>query len=311
MKIKFNLGWILAVAAANTVAAMGFMSAFYRTGGDLTWPIIIATLLLVLPIVVNMLLVPAKECPKPFYFHREAVKEIWLLIALVCLMVASMFCVNHFFTVNSRTKTIASTVKEQREQLEKMQESYRRHTSERTKAYKGYLNEVSRNKKNDETTYKRVFPNGANDIGLMVMNLENKISIKDSTLAIIPDDNISWWNLPMEMKNVMAISNNLENNYNTLQELDRSTDIDAIAEKDYWTYSFTPAADVMSEFKTPEGIIPGKWTVLAILVAYIFIFLPYFAAERDSRSKGLWTELFENKDKMDDDYVSSGNIGKI
>lgn len=314
MKIKFNLGWILAIAAAIVLAAMGFMSFYYRTGGNMVWPIIMAVCMLALPIVVCMFLVPAKECSKPFYFHNAAVRESLLLGAMVILFLASMPLVDHFFTVNSRTEKIASVVADQRRQLDEMQQSYSKHVVNRTANYRAYLKEVVANKDRDVNTYNRVFPNGSNDIELMVRDMQNKISLdglRDSVAEVYESEKISWWQLPSVMNNVEGISSALENNYNMMVQRDHNVTED-MAQDDYWTYSYTNAEDIMAQFTMSKGLINSLWTVLSTLAAYLLILLPYITAERDSRSKGLFVELREKEDDDEEnDMIGRGSIGKL
>ena len=315
MKIEFNLGWIAAIAAAIGVSAMGFMSFYYRTGGTLLWPIIVAICLLVLPIVVNMFLVPAKECSKPFYFHSAAVKETALLGAMLVLFIASMLLINHFFTVNGRTETIASAVTDQRKQLDEMQESYSKHVDNRTNNYRAYLNEVLTNKDHDMATYNRVFPDGSSDIEVMVRTMKNKISLdglNDSIDGVYGSEKIRWWQLPSVMNNVEGISTALENSYNMIVQRDHNDTIDHIAQNDYWDYTYTTAGDIISNFTTPAGFISSPWTIVSMLIAYLLIMLRYLAADRDSRSKGLFAELRKKgKDDEDDNLVETGTIGKL
>lgn len=315
MKIKFNLGWILAIAAAIVLAAMGFMSFYYLFSGNLIIPIIVSVCLLVLPIILNAYLVPAKECSKPFYFHKEAVKEITLLVGLVILCLVSMSLVNHFFTVNSRTGMIASTISNQRHQLDEMQQSYGSHVESRERNYRAYLQEVLDNKDRDVATYNRVFPNGSNDIELMVREMHNKISLKglkESASAVYEGENVSWWQLPSVMNKVDDISSALEKNYNLMTERDHNFKKDEMAQDDYWTYSYTSAKDMMTNFTTSDGLISSFWSVLSVLISFFFIMLPYIAAERDSRSNGLFAELRRSEDKRDDDdLLLNANIGKL
>ena len=313
MKIKFNLGWILAIAAAIVLAAMGFMSFYYRTGGSLVLPIIVAVCLLVLPIVVNMFLVPAKECEKPFYFHKEATKEMLLLVAMIVLFLVSMPLVNHFFTVNSRTEQIATEVDKQRKQLEDMKVSYSKHVEFRTKAYRAYLQEVYDHQNTDPVTYEEVFPDGSNDLDLMVRNVYNKISLEglnDTASAILNKEKISWWQLPSVMKNVDIISSALERNYKLMVERDHNF-TEGMDEGDFWTYSYTTASDIKSMFTKTDGIISSLWTVLSVLIAYLLIMLPYIVAERDLRSKGLFAELRKDDDNVDEDSGDNENIGRL
>ena len=313
MKIKFNLGWILAIAAAIVLAAMGFMSFYYRTGGSLVLPIIIAVCLLVLPIVVNMYLVPAKECPKPFYFHKEAVKEVSLLAVMIILFLASMPLVNHFFTVNSRTSEIAAIVADQRRQLDEMQESYSKHIDLRTANYRAYLKEVLDNKDRDIATYNRVFPNGSNDIDLMVRDMHNKISLEglnDSVATVYGNETIGWWQLPSVMNNVDNISTALERNYNLMVQRDHNV-TDDMAQNDYWSFEYATAEDIMALFVSKKGFVSSLWSVLAVLLAYLLIMLPYIVAERDTRHKGLFYELRKEDDDEDDNTINSDNIGVL
>ena len=312
MRIKFNLGWILAIAAAIVVAAMGFMSFYYRTGGNVVLSSFVAALLLALPIVVNMFLVPAKECSKPFYFHKMAVQELLMLAAMLILFALSLFAVNHFFTVNSRTEQISSVVTDQHRQVEDMKASYKKHVDFRETAYRAYLQEVYDHRNTDLATYEKVFPSGSNDTALMVRNLHNKISIEglsDSTSAILKQEKISWWQLPSVMKNVDAITSTLEQNYNLMVARDHSFN-ENMAPEDYWTYSYTKAENVMDYFTKPDGPISSIWTLISVLVAYLLIMLPYITAERDSRSKGLFAELGKDEDE-DESMIENGSIGKL
>lgn len=315
MKIKFNLGWILAVAAAVILAAMSFMSFYYLESGALVLPIIVATCLLVLPIMVNMYLIPAKECAKPFYFHKEAVKEAGLVVVMTLLFIVSMFLVNHFFTVNSRTEKIANAIADQRCQLEDMQVSYSKHIDRREKNYTAYLKEVLDNKDYDRDTYNRVFQNGSNDIELLVKKgLHDKLilgGLRDSVSVVYDSEKISWWQLPAIMNKVGDISTALEKNYNLMSQRDQNVSVDNIPQNEYWTYTYTPVSDMMANFTASDGFITSIWTVISVLIAYFFILLPYFSAERDSRSKGLFTELVKGKDKEYESQQFNDGIGKL
>lgn len=282
MKIEFNLGWILAIAAALVVAAMGFISFYYLTGGDLTRSAIVAGCLLVIPVVIVMLLVPAKEC-NPGLFHPSAVKEAVLLGIMLVLLIASMSLVNHFFTVSGRTDTIDKAVMDQNQQAKMMSQGYKAHVEGRLENWGSYL--ILRNVKdvdiNVEAMKDSILPAGLDTIG-----------------SVSGGKNLSWWQLPRMMKNVEQISAPLEALYNTLQKYDKSFNKDGMAGK--WTYEYTKAEDLMSHFTASEGFISNLWTVVSVLIAYLLILLPYFAADRDSRSKGLWNELFKNGYRSDD-----------
>lgn len=297
MKIKFNLGWILAIAAAIVLAAMGFMSFYYRTGGSLVLPIIVAVCLLVLPIVVSMYMVPAKECSKPFYFHQEAVKEISLLCAMIVLFVASMFLVNHFFTVNSRTKQISAMVAEQRRQYDDMFADYQKYCDKRVDIYGMYLEQIH-----------------ADDISQYKEALRGYISVsKENSEDIYGSEQKKWWNLPKEMKNVEKVSTVLEEAYQTITERDHNPaalELYPRQDNEFWEYPYTKAGDIMSLFTETDGLITSIWAVLSVLIIYLLIMLPYISAERDLRSKGLFAELGKRDDEGGDDE-SNDNIGKL
>lgn len=314
MGIKFNLSWIFAIAAAIVLAAMGFLSFYYLYAGKLLLSIVVAVCLLVLPVVVELSLVSAKECSKPFYFHKEAVKEVLMLIVMLVLFAVSMLAINHFFTVNGRVGKIAETVADQRNQLDDMKKSYVSYVDGRERNYRAYLQEVLDNKDYDKVTYNNVFPNGSNDIGLMVREMHNKISIEgiaDTVTVVYDVEKITWWELPSVMNNVDIITNALDNNYKELVQRDRNFNKDDIAQEDYWSYSYTSITDMMSLFTSTKGLISSFWTVLVVVLAYFFILLPYISSERDSRSDGLFEELRKNGDSEDSDSSYNDRIGRL
>lgn len=299
MKIKFNLGWILSIAAAVVLAAMGFLSFFYSTGGNLVVPIIVAVCMLALPIVVNMFIVPAKECNRPFYFHQEAVKEASLLAVIIVLLLVSLFLVNHFFTVNSRTQHISKAIADQRNDYNAMFDSYQSYCDQRVETYRGLL-----------------IANHADDPDVYVNNLKTAITYpKGDTQEIYGTDNKRWWNLPSELGNVNTVSSELEKAHQALTERDHNPDApDFDARNDdgrWWTYEIKKADDINAMFTERKGLISNLWTVLSVLIGYLLIMLPYLAAERDSRSKGLFAEL--KHDPENDDEVSGEfeGIGKL
>lgn len=314
MKIRFNLGWILAIAAAIVLAAMGFMAFYYRTGGSLVLPVIVAVCLLVLPIVIMGFLTPAKECSRPFYFHKEAVKEITLLAVFVVFFIVSMPLVNHFFTVNSRTDKIAGVIADQRKQLDDMKQSYGKHIDDRLSNYRVYVVEIMENKNNNLDEYNKLFPAGENDTGIFFAELREAISLEglnDSAANIYGKENLRWWKLPIIMGNVEGISTSLESNYNKMVQRDHNpAALDSIGENDYWSYEYTKAEEIMSYFTKSNGLITSFWTVLCVLIAYLLIALPYIAAERDSRSKGLFAEL-ANSNNNNDNRMGTENIGRL
>lgn len=326
MKSKFNLGWILSVGAALVLAAMGFMSFYYLNGGKLLWSIIVAVCLLVVPIVVCMQLEKAKLCSKPFYFKKSAVTETVMLGIMLVVFVGGMGLINHFFTVNGRTKQIEDIVADQRQQLDSMTASYNDYVNRRVENWRSLLEEVVNNKVGNEQFCERLFEStdlaDMTKVEFMVTNLEGNLSIlNDSVPDVMNREKLSWWQLPSVMNNVDEISGALQAKYNVLAERAKNdtTDIAILREygeehtdlgitvPEYWSYSYTTASEVMKCFTEPDGFISSIWTVVCGLVGILLILLPYLTAERDSRSKGLFKELLKDED---DDEEETG-IGRL
>lgn len=312
MKIKFNLGWILSIAAALLLAGMGFMSFYYRENGAMLWPLIVAAALLILPIVAVAYMVGAKECSRPFFFRKNAIIETCLLGTMVLMVIGSMLLVNHLFTVNSRTDAIAGIVADQRVQLNEMKKSYDKHVEKRCTSRRQKLEEVIREKVDKPEEYNRFFPDGGDNVGSKVIALKEKISIEGST-DTVPEvfgrEKLHWWQLPSVMKNVPVVSTELDRQYALRVNQDHKDTVN-MEESQYWNFEYHKAEDIMSKFTKTDGMISSLWTILAVLLAFLFITIPYTTAQRDSRSKGLFAELSKSDDD-DDDSDCESNIGKL
>lgn len=330
MKIKFNLGWILAITTALVLAVMGFMSFYYLNGGKPMWGIIVAVCILVIPIIVCMQLVKAKECSKPFYFHRAAVTELTMLIVILVVLVGVMAATNHFYTVNSRADEIEKIRIDQRTQRNEMTTHYNSYVKERENTYGTLLKALAINKTANEQLYYEVFPNGAgannDDIdNVKVKGLHERIAFIANTKGdILEKEQIRWWTLPSVMNDVDVLSNALEKRYDTLVQRSHNDTVSIplihkiqqtlkrndMPEIGYWDYPYTPAEQVMAKFTESEGFISNIWTVISGLVGLLLVMLPYFVAERDNRSKGLWKELCKKEDE-NEGLIGNGNIGTV
>lgn len=329
MKIKFNLGWILAIAAVLALAGMGFMSMYYLNEGKVFWGIIAAACLLIIPIVVSIQLLQAKECARPFYFHKAAVKEVIMLFVMFVVFIGAMGVINHFYTVNSRTNAINKIVTTQLGQTNDMIDNYKDYVKERTSNYELLLKGTAMSKNGNETLFGVVFPKGdtdVNDTSVNVRNFKIRIDIIGQTneAAVSGFANKKWWELSSVMNNVDDISNAVEKEYKFLVERSHNDTITiplmkkiqaelrlpGIADIDYWDYNYTKADDIMYFFTNYDGFITSIWTVISAIICILLAMLPYFVAERDSRSKGLMVELKKNED---DEGVSTGggSIGTI
>ena len=327
MKIKFNLGWILAVAAALVLAAMGFMSFYYMNGGKPLWGIIVAVCLLVIPVIVCLQLVKAKGCSRPFYFHDAAVTEMIMLGVVLVVLVGAMAATNHFFTVNSRAKQIQEVVGNQRAQLEGMTTDYRDYVANRVSNYKSTLETVRNNRVGNEQLYDHLFGNDTTaKVGFMTDRLNGNLSIprqKDTIPDVMSNETLRWWQLPSVMNNVDEITSALQNRYDFLVERAKNDTADmtllreygnehpslGITVPEYWSYSYSSASDIMNHFTEPKGFISNIWAVICGLVGVLLIMLPYFVTERDGRSMGLWKE-FQRKES-EDDPEENDNIGTL
>lgn len=325
--IGFNLGWILAVAAALVLAGMGFMSFYYLCGGKTLWGIIVAVCLLVIPIIVCMQLVKAKSCTRPFYFHSSAVKEFSMLMVMLVVLVGAMAAINHFFTVNSRTKQIQEVVSNQRNQLDKMIADYCAYVDNRVANYQSILETVRDNREGNELLYERLFGNDTTSkVGFMVDMLKGDLSIlqqNNATPKAMSSEKVSWWQLPTIMNNVDTITSALQYKYDTLVERAKNGTADIIILREYgsehpslgitvpeyWTYSYANAADIKTYFTESKGLITNIWAVVCGLVGILLTMLPYFVTDRDSRSKGLWKEFTKKEDE--DELEENGSVGTV
>lgn len=311
MKIKFNLGWIIAIAAAVALAAMGFLSFYYRTGGELVLPIIVAACLLVLPIVVVAFATSAKRCSKPFYFRKNAIIELILLVVTLLFCAGSMIAIDHFFTVNGRTTEIAQLLSDQNKQINEMRDSYKEHVDTRIKDYNTNLTSALNHKAYNSDRYNLYFPNGDMDINILTNTLKERImpeSIDSIYNQTITNVDFSWWELPSVMNNLEEKSENIGHLYDGLIQCDHNDSSDMKEAYHFWTFNRITASDIKPQFTTPKGTISNLWSILAAIIVFIFILFPYFTAERDQRSKGLLAELTKDDDS-DDPF--DGHIGII
>jgi len=126
------------------------------------------------------------------------------------------------------------------------------------------------------------------------------------------------------MLNVDNVSNAVEKEYKELvqrshndtvtiplmRRMQDELKLEGIADIDYWDYNYTKADDVMYYFTNYAGFVTSIWTIISAIVCILLIMLPYFVAERDSRSKGLIKEFGKNEED-DGNLFDNGSIGTV
>ena len=96
------------------------------------------------------------------------------------------------------------------------------------------------------------------------------------------------------MPRVNEINENLKNARDSLKELDRKSEkgLNGL----HWNYTLTTSNDILEHFKFQKGEPFSLWAFVVIIIAAIIILLPYIAAERDGRHKGLFWELTHSRE---------------
>lgn len=326
MKSKFPLGWILAVAALVLLAAMGFMSMYYTYGGEkLSVCIIVAVCLLAVPILLTAMLIKLKGVTKPFFFRSNAFKELGLLIVMLAGCIISMGLVDHFFNVNSKTKDISDITKGLSEKEKTMLSDYDDYVERRTNSFVEKLNMVV-----FESGNERIRASIIDSLGIdttqshenLVADIIDKgesfkhtitrdtVSNGSTVQASSSALNLKWWDLPKTMKRADNLAADFLAEIDKLVKRSKNGDADiqlydimiasginvssVESEKANlsWAYPSVNSVNIKHYFTDHDGFITTKWSVLVALAAFALALLPYFAAYRDPRNKGLM-EIFK------------------
>lgn len=322
MRNKFTLGWILAVVALLVLAGMGFMGRYYQDSGKLVWGIIEAVCLLVVPIILTVLLKKYKGCSKPFFFQSYAIREFALLMVMGVVCIVSMFLINHFFTVNSRSEDIGSIRKNIDKAKTSMITHYQNYAKQRRDNYMSNLKIVidwsSGNEAladyvisilgNDTTSYDTAIIDKGD---LFYSKIDASESVSQSLETSI-SKKTKWWQLPEFMNSVdstsvkglyaslLERSKNGEADYDLLDMMRKygviETDHELKEEKKKleWSYNSGDVISANMGYFTDRGPIT-IWAVLVALAAFAIALLPYFATDRHPNHRGLFREMFRKK----------------
>lgn len=299
MKKNFSIGWLFAVIAAVVVAALLFFSFNFQDVGekvfvDVVLAAVIASLMLGCVFVLTLL----KKVSIPLNFHKSAGVELFLLCIFIVGTVVVWCGTSHFYAVMERKSDIRKDVEAQISQMDEMFEDYNENVKNREEAYRAELESIKRNKNNNRAMYYREGLNDYDIETLVINNLTDKIACGDEMQTKIE----KWENGLLSRTNGIRITflipgiREIDNQLNsTLEELKTK---DRESEKGlngaHWDYTLNVSDDIMSHFKKQER---EGLNIIALIVSIITSFvmlLPYIAAERDGRSKGmLWEALHE------------------
>lgn len=296
---NFPIGWVLAIVSAIVIGLIKFFSLNFRDLGrrtdlNIIWACVYALLLL----GVVAVLVKAKKVSIPLNFRKAAIVELCMLIVYAVLLIAGVICTNHFYVVMSRKDIIKEEVTKQINQIDSMFESYNNNFKNRVTAYDEYLQQVENIKNSDCSryceeeldTYSRedlvIYFKAEIDCGEVqqsIANWKNNMLSKTEGLGLIT-----------LMPRVNEINENLKNARDSLKELDRKSEkgLNGL----HWNYTLTTSNDILEHFKFQKGEPFSLWAFVVIIIAAIIILLPYIAAERDGRHKGLFWELTHSRE---------------
>lgn len=312
MNSKFPIGWILSIIATLVIAVLTFFSAnFQHEGKDVGLSIIMATVITILLLGVVFFLTKFKKVSIPLNFHRVAIFEVVLLFVFVVVAFISVLSTSHFFAVMDRKEIIQKKVKNQISQMDAMFEDYNRNVNDRVKAYDRELGSIERNKKNNYSAFVNAQLNQYDREDLVVL-FKSEISCGDmqSEITNWEKDILSKTNglgLIRLMPRIHEIDETLKNTRDALVERDSKSELGLNGP--HWNYSLTIGDDIMKYFKRESDEKLSTWAIILALISAVVILLPYIAADRDGRNRGLFWELSNNRESTSSN--SDSMIGGI
>ena len=291
---KFPIGWVFASVAALVVGLLTFFSFNFQylgqNGGlNFLWAAIITSLLL---IIVGVL-VWAKKVSMPLNFRKAAFVEACMLLVYIVVILVTILISNHFYVVMDKQNIIKEEVTKQINQIDGMFDSYNKNVDKRVVAYDDYLQQVENNKNSNWSNYVNEQLNQYNREDL-VINFKADIDCGNV------QQEIEAWKTDMLRKTnglglitLMPRVNEINSNLNkTLESLKK---LDCKSEKGlnegHWNYTLTVSNDILKYFEMPKSESLNVWAFIVTIIAAFIMLLPYIAAERDGRHKGLFWEL--------------------
>lgn len=296
---KFPIGWVFAIVAALVVGLLTFFSFnFQYLGNNGGLSFIWATIIVALLLIIVGVLVWAKKVSMPLNFRKAAFVEACMLLVYIVMVLVTILISNHFYVVMGKRDIIKEEVTKQINQIDDMFVSYNNNVEKRVAAYDAYLQQVERNRSSNWSNYVNEQLNQYNRYDL-VINFKADIDCGDVQQKIESwkEDMLSKTNglgLITLMPRVNEINSNLENTLGKLQELDRKSEKGLNGK--HWDYTLTVSNDIINYFEKKDGEPLNVWAFVVTIIAALIMLLPYIAAERDGRNKGLLWELAHSRE---------------
>lgn len=301
MKSKFSLGWILSIIALLVIALLTFFSSnFQRQGNNVGISVVIAVVVFVTMLALVYFLVKVKKVSIPLNFHKAAIIEALLLISFIFMAFISIFATNHFYAVMDRKDAIQKEVKAQISQMDEMFSNYNKNVVERVDAYDKELASIEKNKKNNNSAYVNAGLSQYSREDLVVL-FRSEISCGDMQASIEQWENdmlskTKGLGLIRLMPRIHEIDETLNNTLEELYERDRKSELGLNGP--HWNYTLTIGNNILRHFEKEQGEKLTLWALIVAIIAAFIMLLPYIAADRDGRNKGLiWEIINERKNK--------------
>lgn len=292
--MKSNLSnWILAGVAALIAGALVFLSLNFSQYESMGLNVVLSLVVVLVLLLMTLLATYLKKVYVLLNFKKYAAFEFLTLLVFIAIVFISMFEANHFFAVMGHQDKIHEDVEKQIGEMDKMYKTYTEYVDSRVKAYDGYLKELERGDHNS-SAYQ--------ESGLDSITRENLLLNLRSDLDLGDDykNKIDEWKDEMSQKsqglNIITIMPLVSSIGQTLTETrdeikKRSKSTDKGDNGDAWSYDLNVNNSIMNYF-TKSAEEPFVLWSLFVLLLGVLMLLPYFATERDGRSKGLFGEMF-------------------
>ena len=313
MKSKFSIGWILSIIAMLVIALLTFFSSnFQRLGNSVGISIMIAVVVFAAMLALVHFLVKVKNVSIPLNFHKAAIIEAILLLTFIFMAFISILATNHFYAVMGRKDAIQKEVKAQISQMDEMFSNYNKNVAERVDAYDKELASIERNKKNNNSAYVNAGLSQYSREDLVVL-FRSKISCGDMQASIEQWENdmlskTKGLGLIRLMPRIHEIDETLNNTLEELYERDRKSELGLNGP--HWNYTLTIGNNILRHFEKEQGEKLTLWALIVAIIAAFIMLLPYIAADRDGRNRGLIWELSHNRESSSTNNYS-GVIGGI
>lgn len=309
MQSKFPIGWIFSIIAALAIAVLTFFSSnFQHQGNSVGISIAMAVIIAICMLIIVFFMIRVKKAAIPLNFHKAAIIEALLLIAFIFMAFISILATNHFYAVMGRKDAIQKEVKAQISQMDEMFSSYNKNVVERVDAYDKELASIEKNKKNNNSAYVNAGLSQYSREDLVVL-FSSEISCGDMQTSIEQweSDMLSktkGLGLIRLMPRIHEIDETLNNTLEELYERDRKSELGLNGP--HWNYTLTIGNNILRHFEKEQGEKLTLWALIVAIIAALIMLLPYIAADRDGRNRGLIWELSHNRESS-----STNNYGSV